>query len=159
MWMNSNIGWHYHKIWMKKNDIMRRQAHAKRAFYQKKIFIKYWIVNKEEILKVISVEHHDGRMWTWTMGKADRWTLETFEMWCWKKKLVDKVTNKQLLEMMKEKRCLWRPMRRSHWMSYRGQVRPWWWDCNEDYKLQGTAKIRISSKHCEEMLHCEIQCI
>ena len=52
----------------------------------------------------------------WTIGKGGRIRrLEAFEMWCYRKLLkisrVNKVTNKEVLNIMKEKRSLYAGIR------------------------------------------------
>ena len=47
----------------------------------------------------------------WTVCKGERRRLEAFEMWCYRKLLkiswVDKVTNEEVLNLVKEKRSLY----------------------------------------------------
>ena len=47
----------------------------------------------------------------WTISKGERRRLEAFEMWCYRKLLkinwVDKVTNEEVLNLMKEKKSLY----------------------------------------------------
>lgn len=77
--------------------------------------INYGIRSQEKTLKVTFVEHRTIRIWTWIKGKADRQSLESFEM-CFMNipgiKCVDKMTNEWALEMMRELESLWRVVKK-----------------------------------------------
>ena len=66
---------------------------------------------------------------TWTIGEAERKILEAFEMWCYRRmmniKWMDKITNEEVLEIIGERRTLWkrRGQMMGHTLSHGGLLR------------------------------------
>ncbi|XP_048006632.1 uncharacterized protein LOC125241959 [Leguminivora glycinivorella] len=87
---------------------------AKKAFNEKKYLFKARINTtiKKKLIKLYiwSIALYGSE--TWTMLQQDRKRLEAFEMWCWRRmekiSWTEKVTNEEVLNRVKEKRCILR---------------------------------------------------
>ena len=101
-----------------KKDIVCRIAQAKIAFYEKiNLFrSKINLEIKKQFLKtyVWSVALYGSE--TWTIGTQERKRIEAFEMWCYRRilgiKWTDKVRNKDVLVRIGERMCLWNSLKR-----------------------------------------------
>ncbi|KAI5720095.1 hypothetical protein M8J77_001812 [Diaphorina citri] len=109
------------------SDIKQRIGQAKAAFYKK---ISLFCSNnidielRKRLVKslVWSVALYGSE--TWTMNKAEKKRIEAFEMWCWRKmkkiKWTERVSNVRVLQMVNERRQIWRMIqeRRHRWMGH-----------------------------------------
>ena len=101
-----------------KRDIKCRIAQAKIALYEKINLFRSGIdVNiKKQFLKtyIWSVALYGSE--TWTIGNQERKSIEAFEMWCYRRilgiKWTDKITNKEVLERIGERMGIWNYLKR-----------------------------------------------
>ncbi|KAF0771003.1 LINE-1 reverse transcriptase [Aphis craccivora] len=98
-----------------KTNIIYRIAQAKRAFLDKNHILTTKSVSLEirkKFLKsyIWSIALFGSK--TWTINSTKRNRLEAFEMWCYRKMLkipwTEKVTNKEVLDKIKEQRQIWK---------------------------------------------------
>ncbi|KDR23911.1 hypothetical protein L798_10261, partial [Zootermopsis nevadensis] len=101
-----------------KDDIKNRLAQAKRAFFKKRSLL---VSNIDLVLGKIFLKLY---VWstalygsgTWSVGKPERRRVEAFEMWCYRRMLrikwTDKVRNELVLDRIGEGRSLWKNLTR-----------------------------------------------
>ena len=74
------------------------------------------LLNQEDAIEDICMEHSHVWCETWTIGEAERKRLEAFEMWCYKRminiKWMDGITNEEALGRIGERRTLWKSLRK-----------------------------------------------
>ncbi|XP_049833909.1 uncharacterized protein LOC126278101 [Schistocerca gregaria] len=99
-----------------KEDIKSRLAMAKKAFLAKRsLLISNTGLNlRKKFLRmyVWSTALYDSE--TWTVGKLEQKRIEAFEMWCYRRMLkirwTDKVRNEEVLRRIGEERNMWKTL-------------------------------------------------
>jgi len=96
-----------------KVDIKSRLAQGRSAFYKKKSLLVSNIdlgIRKTFLQQYVWSTALYGSE-TWTLGKSERRNVDAFEMWCYRRMLkvkwTDRVTNDEVLTRMGAQRCLW----------------------------------------------------
>ena len=101
-------------------EIRKRIAQAKASFTENEIFLtsKTNLPLRKRFLKSVVWSNALYAAETWTMTKPDIKRLEAFEIWCWRKMLnvkwSDKVTNEEVLRKAGEERQLISVIRERH---------------------------------------------
>ncbi|CAI6343800.1 unnamed protein product [Macrosiphum euphorbiae] len=98
-----------------KTNIICRIAQAKRAFQDKSHILTTNSVSLEIRKKFLKSYIWSVALFgseTWTINSTEKNRLEAFEMWCYRKMLkipwTEKVTNKEVLDKIKEQRQIWK---------------------------------------------------
>ena len=101
---------------------------------------------------------------TWTVGEADRKKLEAFEMWCYSRMMkipwIDKVSNREVLERVKEKRSIWgivkgrRDRMVGHILRHDGLVR----DILESENVRRKGRGRPRLDYCSQIVK-DVRCV
>lgn len=100
-------------------DIKRRLAQGRNAFNQKKQLLCAKKLNLETRKKFLKTYVWSTALFgceTWTIGEADKKKIEAFEMWCYRRMLkikwTDKIKNEEVLSQIAEERNLWKTIQK-----------------------------------------------